>query len=463
MAGIQRYGSYVPFCRLQRSAIGAGKGERAAASYDEDAVSMAVEASREAMRAFEGGIDRLVFATTSAPYLEKLNATTIHAALDLDSAVSASDMTTSSRSGVVALSDALDASHAGRTTLVAASDVVVGAPGGPRESQGGDAAATVVVGPGDGIAKLIGRASRTEEVLDVWRSEGMAFASQWEERFGAEVFVPMFASTIQAALADAGISADDLDAALIDSTNARVNRAIPKATGIAAEKFLGAAEFAGSVGRAGAANAALLLANALDQAKPGDKILVGVAADGADVLIFEATDALADARPKHSVADWLASKKDDLAYTAYLKWRGVLPFEPPRRPDPDRPASPPMMRAERWKYAFVGSKCTKCSAVNLPPQRVCVACQAVDEMEPVQCADAQCRVATYTIDRLAYSLQPPVVAAVVDFSEGGRLNCQLTDVDPESVGIGDELEMTFRRFFVAGGVHNYFWKARPQR
>ena len=76
-------------------------------------------------------------------------------------------------------------------------------------------------------------------------------------------------------------------------------------------------------------------------------------------------------------------------------------------------------------------------------------------------ADVPGTVATYTIDRLAYSPSPPVVAAVVDFDGGGRFSCELTDVDPEAVAIGDRVEMTFRRIVTAGGVHNYFWKARP--
>lgn len=78
-------------------------------------------------------------------------------------------------------------------------------------------------------------------------------------------------------------------------------------------------------------------------------------------------------------------------------------------------------------------------------------------------ADASCKITTYTLDHLAYSLQPPVVSTVVDFDCGGRLACELADVDPGEVAIGDELEMTFRRFYTGQGVHNYFWKARPQR
>jgi len=55
-----------------------------------------------------------------------------------------------------------------------------------------------------------------------------------------------------------------------------------------------------------------------------------------------------------------------------------------------------------------------------------------------------------------------VVAAVIDFEGGGRFQCELTDVDPTTVAIGDRVEMTFRRLYTADGVHNYFWKARPR-
>lgn len=465
MSGIVRYGSYVPFNRILRSAIGGGRGERAAASYDEDSASMAVEASREALRELPEGaeVDTVAFVSTSAPYTEKLNAATLQAATNLPKSVTALDLGGSTRSGLSALLAGIDMASAGRTVLVAASDVVVGAPSGPRESGGGDAAAAFVLG-GNGtepIARLIGRASCTEEVLDVWQSPGMPFAKQWEERFGASIFTPLLVDTFARALADAGTAASDLSKVVLDGTNARVFRGFMRPAGLDPAQL--ADGMAGSVGRAGAAHAGLTLASALDGASAGDRIAVACVADGVDVAVFEVTDAIDDGRPKHSVASWIESKRDDLAYTTYLKWRDVLPFEPPRRPDPDRPAAPPMQRAERWKFGFVGSRCNRCGNTNLPPQRVCVVCQASDDSTAEPYADSECRISTYTLDRLAYSLQPPVIGAVVDFDKGGRMLCQLTDVDPDKVAIGDELEMTFRRLYTAGGVHNYFWKARPRR
>lgn len=461
MAGIVRYGSYVPYFRLTRAAIGGGKGERAVASYDEDAVSMAVEAARDAVR---GGVavDTLLFATTSPPYAEKLNAATIQAALDLPESIAAAELGNSSRMGLAGLLLGLDLAAAGRSALVCAGDVVIGAPGGARESQGGDAAVAFLTGSdADAVARLLGRASATIEILDVWRLPEDRFAKQWEERFSADTMGPAVVDTAARALKAAGVEPASLKSVVLDGTNPRSMAGLPRALGLKPDQLTDA--LAATVGRGGAAHAGLLLARVLDAARPGDRILVVCEADGVDALVIEVTDRIGSAPRGRKVDQWIASKRNDLAYNTYLKWRGILPFEPPRRPDPERPAAPPMRRAERWKMAFVGSRCTKCQTGHLPPQRVCVKCGAIDQMRDERFADTSCRIATFTLDHLAYSLQPPVVAAIVDYEGGGRFGCELTDVDPKEVAIGNHLEMSFRRLYTGQGVHNYFWKARPGR
>jgi uncharacterized OB-fold protein len=161
------------------------------------------------------------------------------------------------------------------------------------------------------------------------------------------------------------------------------------------------------------------------------------------------------------VADQIAAGGAPLPYPTFLTWRGQLRREPPRRPDPVRPTAPASHRGEAWKYAFSASRCLACGRRHLPPQRVCLECHAVDQMETERLADTPGTIVTYTLDRLAFSLHPPVVVAVVDFDGGGRFQCELTDVDPASVAIGQRVQMTFRRLFTAEGVHNYFWKAKP--
>src|SRR5438046_6713929 len=148
MNGIIAYGSYIPYYRLERKAIAealsvpAGSGTRSVASYDEDATSMAVEASRSALRGAPGVAPVAVyFATASPPYLDKTNAAAIHAALALDSSAAAFDMLGSARSGMGALRAALDA---GRPTLATLSDVRTGLPGGADEREGGDGAVALL-------------------------------------------------------------------------------------------------------------------------------------------------------------------------------------------------------------------------------------------------------------------------------------------------------------------------------
>ncbi|MBE9539000.1 MAG: OB-fold domain-containing protein [Proteobacteria bacterium] len=461
MSGIIRYGSYIPYFRLKKSAFGAGRGERAVASYDEDSVSMAVEAARDALR---GACipDSLIFATTSPPYAEKLNSATIAAALDLPGETRSLELGACSRMGLSGLILGLDLARSGEATLVCAADVVIGAPGGARESGSGDAAAVFLTGKNeDSIAVLKGRASATTELIDVWRLPGDQFARQWEERFGADVLSPVMMDAITRALKQAGVQASELNRVIVDSANPRVTAAVPRAMKLTPEQYSNPLQ--NTVGRSGTANIGLQLAFTLDSARPGDLLLLISAVDGCDVLVLEVTENIHAGRPQRTVEQWLASKSADLDYHSYLKWRGIMPFEPPRRPEPERPAAPASVRSGRWKMAFVGGRCQVCDKVNLPAQRVCVKCGAIDKMREEPYADALGRVATYTLDHLAYSLQPPVVAAVVDYEQGGRLSCELTDVKPTDVGIGTELEMTFRRLYTGQGIHNYFWKARPKR
>jgi 3-hydroxy-3-methylglutaryl CoA synthase/uncharacterized OB-fold protein len=465
--GIVAYGAYLPYFRLDRKAIGeslgspAGAGTRSVASYDEDTTSMAVEAARAALRAApDVRPGALYFATAAPAYLDKTNASAIPAALALDAQAPAFDMLGSVRSSAGALWAAIDA---GRPTLAALADIRTGLPGGGDERDGGDGAVAFLFADSRDrsvLAEPVARASTTAEFLERWRLPGDAVSRQWEERFGEHAYVPLGEAAVTEALKQAGLTATGVARWIVTGPHGRASRRL--ASSLGAAKGTVADDLAATIGNTGAAHAGLMLADSLDRAKPDELIAVVSLADGCDVTIWRATAAIAAQRPAPSVAAQLVSG-GRLAYATFLTWRGFLQREPPRRPEPERPAAPPSFRAESWKFAFSGSRCQACGARHVPPQRVCVKCHAVDRMTPERLADIPATIATFTVDRLAYSLSPPVVAAVIDFEGGGRFQCELTDVDPSAVKIGDRVEMTFRRLFTAGGVHNYFWKARPLR
>jgi 3-hydroxy-3-methylglutaryl CoA synthase/uncharacterized OB-fold protein len=451
--GLLAYGAYIPRHRLQRAELGdalgsaAGTGARTVASYDEDATTMGVEAARRALQngAAPGAI---YFATTSPPYLDKTNATAIHAALDLGHEGLAVDMAGSPRSATGALRAAGTAGG-----LAVLSDLRTGQPGSADERDGGDAAAAFLFGSREGIAEIVGEASATAEFLDRWRVPGEQASTSWEERFGLERYLPLVNDAATRALRAAGVERPDR--VIVSSPHARTAAAATKA-------FPGAIAAAPpATGYAGAADVGIKLAAALDKAGPGETLLVLCAADGCDATVLRTTAALARARARETVADQLAGPARDVRYATFLSWRGMIDRETPRRPEPDRPAGPPSARSEAWKFGFVGSRCTECGRVHVPPARVCSGCRAVDKMQRASLADRAGTVATYTVDRLAYSPSPPMIDVVVDFDGGGRYTVELTDADPAEVEIGARVEMTFRRLYTSGGVHNYFWKARP--
>jgi uncharacterized OB-fold protein len=303
-------------------------------------------------------------------------------------------------------------------------------------------------------------AAASAEFLDRWRVPGESASRQWEERFGEHVYLPLASAAVGEALEQAGVSAAALHHVIVAGPHGRAARGAARAIGAKPEAL--ADDLTGVIGNTGTAHAGLLLADALDRAAADQLIAVVSLADGADVTIWRTTEALVSRRPALTVAKRIAGGAP-VGYATFLTWRGQIRREPPRRPDPEPPAAPPSFRGEDWKFGFTGSRCQACGTRHVPPQRVCVKCHAVDRMAPERLADVPATIATFTIDRLAYSLSPPVVAAVIDFEGGGRFQCEMTDVDPKAVKIGDRVEMTFRKLYTASGVHNYFWKARPRR
>jgi hydroxymethylglutaryl-CoA synthase len=464
--GLVAIGSYLPERRLERSAIAAAlgtppaPGTRAVAAYDEDATTLGVEAARDTLAGVPVELwpRRLLFATASPPYLEKTNAVAIHAALGLDPAVSAYDLAGAVRSGSGAIRLAADATE---PTLVVTSDVRTGLPGGADERDGGDGAAALLFAP-DGPAdqaRAIGWGAATLEFLDRWKLPGEAAAHAWEERFGEHAYVPPALAAFADACKVADTTPDALTRVIVTGVHGRAVRSTAKSLGVRPEAFVD--DLTQSIGNTGTAHPGIVLASVFEHAAPGERIALVTLADGADVVIFEVTDAVGTIRPRRSVTAQIAAGRGGLSYETFLTWRGMLDREPPRRPDLVAPAAPPSLRRDPWKFAFVGSVCEACGQRHLPPARVCAHCGAVDQMGDVPMADVAATVATFTVDRLAFTPSPPLVAAVLDFDGGGRFRCELTDVVPEDVKIGERVEMTFRRVSTAQSVHNYFWKGRP--
>jgi hydroxymethylglutaryl-CoA synthase len=219
-----------------------------------------------------------------------------------------------------------------------------------------------------------------------------------------------------------------------------------------------------SVGNTGTPAVMLMLARTLEEAQPGDRILLANYGDGADAFLLRVTDGISAIRHKMTMEDRLGMKRS-VDYGTYLSWRDLVPFEPSSLPDRSDPSLATRWRERKTVSPLYGVKCRKCGTPQIHPTgqtiRVCVACQTKDEFDPYKFSDKRGTLFTYAIDQLQPTKNPPGLNGVVDFDGGGRLICELTDYNMDKVAIGMPVEMTFRRLARGKGIINYFWKAKP--
>jgi hydroxymethylglutaryl-CoA synthase len=471
MRGIISWGTHLPHWRLDRTTIaavagqGGGRGTRTVAGFDQDTTTLGVEAAREALTDARRLPDQLLFATVAPAYADKTNATTVHAAVGLPASTAAWDLGGSVRSAVGGV---VMAARSQASTLVVTADVRTGRAGSADEAAGGDAAAAVLVADDHPdspvVAEIVATASATGELVDRWRIPGETVSRTWDEKFAEVAYRPLVAEAFAAALADAGLDAADVDVAVVAAPSARMGATVAKKLGVARV----ADDLSATVGITGAAHPLLCLAAELERmagdpdTPPGQVIALVHVGDGADVVVLRTTGALAGHRPPSTVAEQMATG-GPVTYGRFLSWRGMIDVEPPRRPEPSRVSAPAAWRAGAWKFGFTGSRDPLTDTVQLPPSRVSADGQRTDTMEPAPLAAAVGTVATFTVDRVAYSPSPPIIFAVVDFDGGGRFPVELCDLTADEVAIGSRVVLTFRRLHAADGIPNYFWKARLVR
>jgi uncharacterized OB-fold protein len=210
----------------------------------------------------------------------------------------------------------------------------------------------------------------------------------------------------------------------------------------------------------------LMLVHALEQAEPGQKIMVIGFGQGADVLIFETTDALKSLPKRSGVTGQLARGVEDNNYTRFLSFNGQIDYEWGIRAERDnRTAQSAFYRKRDSITSFLGGKCTQCGTVQFPKSNVCVNpnCQAINTQVDHPFADLEAAVKTFTEDNLAYSPNPPLQYGNIGFNEGGNIYMDMTDFEQGTIAVGAKVKMVFRikDFDDKRGFRRYFWKAAP--
>lgn len=486
MVGITSYGGYIPRLRLQRKAVaqanawfnpgllGQGKGERAMANWDEDSVTMAVEAARDALPGANPindrkHVDAVYFASTTMPFADRQNSGIVAGALSLSEEIAAADISSSQRAGTSALITALNAVKSGnqKSPLVVAADRRKTRAASTQELQFGDGAAALVLGTSNPIAKFLGASSSTVDFVDHFRGDADEFDYQWEERWirdeGYSKIVP---KVVKAALEKSGVTAGQIDHFILPCVFAKLDAQIAKQCGIDPTKVR--SNLADVCGETGAAHALVMLVHALEEAKPGQKILVASFGQGCDVLVFETTPALSEVQGKRrGIGGSLKRRKEETNYMRFLFFNGLVEVERGMRAEKDnKTALSTQYRKRDMLFGLTGGRCKKCGTAQFPRTRICVNpnCKAVDTQELFSYAELPGKILSWSADFLTYSMDPPAHYGMVTFEEGGRFLADFTDVDRGSFDSGTPVRMVFRvkEFDDRRGFKRYFWKAVPQ-
>jgi len=467
VVGISGYGAYIPRYRLGAATAGWNSPlERSVANFDEDSVTMAVAAGTDCLWGRDRrAVDGLLFATTTPPYAEKQCAAIIASSLDLRRDLFAADITDVLRAGTTALRTALDAVSAGsaRQVLVIASDTRQGAPRGDTERSSGDGAVALLVSDQAVIATLEGSYSVTENMLDTWRSAGDPFVRSWEDRFAtSEGLERILGDATAGFFQKQGITAKDVTKVAMYAPDPRRHSQLALRLGFTPAQVQDS--LFGRLGNTGTAFPLMLLANALEDARPDQLLLVMSYGDGSDLLGFRVTSYIGASRPRLGVAGYLNSKRILPQYETYAQWRDVwITDATSRRPMPVAPSVTALWRESDKNIRLYAGQCNQCGYVQYPPQKVCVNCQARDDMSSLRLSDQPGALFTYSMDYIAGTTDTPLVVGVVDFDIGGRMLCMMTDRELDEVRIGMSVEMSFRKLRVVNGIHNYYWKAIPVR
>lgn len=473
--GITALGAYIPRLRIERAAIAAahrwmnpslksgGRGERAFCSWDEDSITMAVEAVRDAvpMRA-RSSIAKLTLASTTFPYADLSPGVIVASALALPHELLVANAGGSQRAGTTAL---LDAFQGSAPAIVVASERPDPKPASVAELSSGAGAAAFVFGSEDVAVELLGAASSAHHFVDRFRAAGQAGDYAWEERWvrdqGYNELVP---PTVKAALADAGLSADNLDFLVMPSPLRGVSEGIGKQIGFEGEN---AGTFEGAVGYCGCAQPLLQLAEVLEKATSGQTVLVVGFGQGVDAMVLRATDRIADISPGRGLSKAVADGLSTSDYLRMLSFYDRIGLDWGMRGEKEgKAALTEHARSADQVDSFTGGKCTVCGTVQFPVLAYCVnpECRAPSkDLEPYSLADEIGQIFTITSDWLSYHPAPPLAVGFVQFASGARLLMEVVDARPAQITEGTSLRMVFRikERDRTRGYNRYFWKATP--
>ena len=477
--GITAYGTYVPRLRVSRAAIASatawldpsivakGTGEKAVCNWDEDTVTMAVEAARNCLESgFSGLVTSVSLGTTTSYFDDRANAAVVAEALGLGAMVGTAEYCGSRRSATTALISGFGSASLGDETLVIGSDQRHARPGSPQElTYGHGAAAVTIASNGEPIARYINHHSIAHDLVDIYRSRESGVDYVLEERWAREKgWFEIVPAAIESILSKANIQPNHIHHTIIPAPSQNVAAGIAKRCGLSIDTL--AESFHDSVGDTGAAHPVLMLAACLADSKPGEFVLLIGFGQGCDALLLQVTDAMPSYQLKRGPLNVIKNRKSEENYLKYLAFSDQVSVHTGMRAEHDKRTAHTVAHRKRAMIAaLAGGKCSVCETVQFPLTRACVNpnCRAFDTQELYSLRDSPASVKTFTEDWLAFCPCPPLMYGNIQFANGANIMMEITDTEPGQLSVGLPVHPVFRIKDTDERRHfrRYFWKVAP--
>mgnify|MGYP001559650166 FL=1 len=308
MTGIVSYGVYIPKYRIKPSQIAEawhkepkevenslGVFEKAVASVDEDAVTLAVEASFKALvngKIKPEDIGGVTIGSESHPYAVKPSSTIVAGILGMSNEYLAADLEFACKAGTAGiqlLSGLLTAKKA-KYVLAVGSDVAQAKPSDVLEYTAGSAAAAFILGKKDTIANILDFTSYSSDTPDFWRKDIEKFPSHGGRFTGGPAYFAHVLGASNLMLEKVNMKPQDFDYAVFHMPNAKFPKEAAKRLGFTPSQ-LEPGFVVPFIGNPYSASSLVGLAATLDVAKAGNKIFVCSYGSGAgsDAFVIEVT------------------------------------------------------------------------------------------------------------------------------------------------------------------------------
>ena len=346
MIGIVSYGAYIPKFRIKPSQIAQTWGkeiseiekslgvyEKAVASYDEDAITLSIEAALRAL--VNGGIDPtqiggITIGSESHPYAVKPSSTTVAEIIGMGNDYLAADLEFACKAGTAGIQLLSGLVSQGKTKLVLAigSDVAQSRPADVLEYTASSAAAAFILGKNNTIANIVDFTSYSSDTPDFWRKDSEKFPSHAGRFTGSPAYFDHVLHASKHLFAKTKTKPEDFDYAIFHMPNAKFPKEVAKKLGFI-PKQLAPGFLVEHIGNPYSASSMVGLAATLDIAKTGDKIFMCSYGSGAgsDAFVFEVTKEITEyqKRNKDTVAKQIKNKSSIdyslLAKNAINKYR----------------------------------------------------------------------------------------------------------------------------------------------